>query len=180
MGYSRRKRGPEICPTRLSQASFLFTVNIAPNGTSIGPLMECPDVFQLGEKTVVLGSLPGVPVNTEGTSHWWVGTLSADDLTFTPESTGRFDWGPGGFSSLYAAKSGTSANEPFTRRVLFGFGGWREGLSLARDCGGGFYVLPRELSISSAGTLVQQPVVELQGLRKGPSRRRSVLASFHS
>ena len=48
-------------------------------------------MFQLGGKTVVLGSLPGVPVNTEGTSHWWVGTLSDDDLTFTAEATGRFD-----------------------------------------------------------------------------------------
>ena len=58
-------------------------------------------MFQLGGKTVVLGSLPGVPVNTEGTSHWWVGTLSDDDLKFTAEATGRFDWGLAGFSSLY-------------------------------------------------------------------------------
>ena len=46
--------------THIDEASFLFTVNVAPNGTSIGPLMECPDVFQLGDKTVALGSLPGV------------------------------------------------------------------------------------------------------------------------
>ena len=121
--------------THIDEASFLFTVNVAPNGTSIGPLMECPDVFQLGDKTVVLGSLPGVPVNTEGTSHWWVGKISDDDLKFTAEATGRFDWGPGGFSSIYAAKSGSQAQEPFTRRVLFGFGGWREGMSLASECG---------------------------------------------
>ena len=134
--------------THVEETGFLFTVNVAPNGTSTGPLLECPDVFLLGVKAVVLGSLPGVPVNTEGTSHWWVGAISKDDKTFTPESTGRFDWGPGGFSSLYAAKSGTQAKEPFTRRVLFGFGGWREGMALASECGGGFYVLPRELSIS--------------------------------
>jgi sucrose-6-phosphate hydrolase SacC (GH32 family) len=160
--------------THIEEVSFLFSVNIAANGTSTGPLMECPDVFQLGGKTVVLGSLPGdarttpaLPVNTEGTSHWWVGSLSDDDLTFTAEATGRFDYGPGGYSSIYAAKSGTSALEPFTRRVLFGFGGWREGMSLAAECGSGFYVLPRELSISSTGKLLQHPVAELKGLRQG-------------
>ena len=150
--------------TSLTETGFLFTVNVAPNGTSIGPLMECPDVFQLGGKTVVLGSLPGVPVNTEGTSHWWVGTLSSDDLKFTAEATGRFDWGLAGFSSLYAAKSGTSAHEPFTRRVLFGFGGWRE--PEMASCGG-WYVLPRELTLSPEGTLLQHPAVEMKKLRKG-------------
>ena len=29
--------------TNLTETGFLFTVNVAPNGTSIGPLMECPD-----------------------------------------------------------------------------------------------------------------------------------------
>jgi sucrose-6-phosphate hydrolase SacC (GH32 family) len=122
----------------------------------------------------VLGSIPGdkrttptLPVNTEGTSHWWTGSLSDDDRTFKIEYTGRLDWGTGGYSSIYAAKSGTSAQEPFTRRVLFGFGGWRESMSLAAGCGGGFYVLPRELTISSTGKLLQHPVVELQGLRHG-------------
>jgi sucrose-6-phosphate hydrolase SacC (GH32 family) len=155
--------------THVEEMGFLFTVNVAPNGSSVGPLMECPDVFLLDGKAVVLGSLPGVPVNTEGTSHWWVGNISDDDMSFSPESTGRFDWGPGGFSSIYAAKSGTQAKEPFTRRVLFGFGGWREGMALDSECGAsGFYVLPRELSISSqTGKLQQRPVVELHGLRQG-------------
>merc|ERR1719174_2661884 len=36
------------------EKSFLFTTDPS------GPLMECPDVFQLGSKTVVLLSRPGV------------------------------------------------------------------------------------------------------------------------
>ena len=85
-------------------------------------------------------------------------------LKFTDEATGRFDWGLAGFSSLYAAKSGTSAHEPFTRRVLFGFGGWRE--PEMASCGG-WYVLPRELTLSPEGTLLQHPAVEMKKLRKG-------------
>ena len=36
------KAGDETM-TSLTETGFLFTVNVAPNGTSIGPLMECPD-----------------------------------------------------------------------------------------------------------------------------------------
>ena len=154
---------------KLTEKSFLFTVNVAPNGSSIGPLLECPDVFALSGKTVVLGSLPGVPINTEGTSHWWVGSLSDDDLTFTAESTGRWDHGLPGFSSIYAAKSGTTAlpyEGPFKRRVLFGFGGWRASELMAKDCGG-YYATPREITLSASATLLQQPAQELLALRQG-------------
>jgi hypothetical protein len=88
-------------------------VHVAPNGTSLGTLMEAPDVFQLGEKIVILGCFPGpAECYSCGTSHFWVGTLSADDLTFTAESTGRFDYGLPGFSSMYASKSGEKTQTP--------------------------------------------------------------------
>ena len=145
----------------VTEKSFLFLTD------PTGPLLECPDVFALGDKHVVLGSIPGVTINTEGTSHWWVGSISADDLRFTAEATGRFDHGMAGFSSMYAAKSGAAATAPFTRRLLFGFGGWWEGNMLT--CGNK-YVLPRELSLSRTGTtLLQRPVRELEGLRQGPA-----------
>ena len=67
---------------------------------------------------------------------------------------------------LDAAKTGTNAFAPFTRRVLFGFGGWRE--SSMSSCGSR-YILPRELTISPNGTLQQHPAVELKGLRQGPA-----------
>ena len=38
----------------IAEKSFLFLPNVT------GPLMECPDVFELGGKAVVLGSFPGV------------------------------------------------------------------------------------------------------------------------
>ena len=40
-------------------------------------------------------------------------------------------------------------------------------MSLPGECGGGYYVLPRELSISASGRLQQHPVAELRGLRTG-------------
>ena len=49
--------------------------------------------------------------------------MSADDLKFEKEYTGRLDYGRAGISTIYAAKTGTSALPPYDRRVLLGFGG---------------------------------------------------------
>lgn len=138
--------------------------------------MECPDVFKLGDKYVILGSFPGLaPLkNTEGTNHWWVGTISDDDLHFTAESTGRFDYGQPGFSSMYAAKSGTQASAPFTRRLLFAFAGWRQ---KERSSCGGFYIIPRDLSLSPSGKLLQHPVAEMKALRHGSEMQGTTLAA---
>ena len=78
--------------SHITEASYLF------NSSQGDPSFECPDVFQLGGKAVVLASEPGA-VNTEGTSHWWVGSLSSNDLRFNPVTTGRFDYGLPGYSS---------------------------------------------------------------------------------
>ena len=162
-------RAEDDSMAHIVEKGFLFTTN-----TSLGPLLECPDVFPLGDKVVVLGSFPGTPeCYSCGTSHWWVGSISDDDLTFTPESTGRFDYGQPGFSSLYAAKSGSEAVAPFSRRLLFGFGGWRQGDMSSCN---GWYVLPRDLSISEAGTLLHHPAAEMQGLRQGPAVTDGVAA----
>eukprot|EP00662_Eupelagonemidae_sp_cell21_P057378 gene57378-biopygen111561 len=151
--------------THITEKSFLFNSS---KGDPSVPAFECPDVFPLGGKIVVLASIhspwpfvvnsfgfvtvPGAaPLrNTEGTAHWWVGTISGNDLHFTAESTGRLDYGKPGFSSTYAAKSGANAFAPFTRRVLFGFDGWRSD-EMSTGCGHR-YILPRDLSLSPTGT----------------------------
>ncbi len=75
----------------------------------------------------------------------------------------RRDHGASGISTIYAAKTGTTAQPPFNRRILLGFGGWTE--SKVTKCGN-VYLLPKELSMSSAGKLLQHPTKEMVGLRK--------------
>ena len=58
-------------------------------------MMECPDLFPLGDKYVLVGSL-------YKTNQWWVGTLAGDPPRFTPEKVGILDYGNG-----YAAKTGS-------------------------------------------------------------------------
>ena len=152
--------------THLTQKSWLFTDSNQtedPDGE-----MSCPDVFKLGDKVVVLMSTGGKwdlwpDLYPSGWTQWFVGTISANDLNFTVEHTGRIDYGAPGISSLFAGKTGTSMAPPFNRRVLFGFSGWSS--AKASGCGQ-YYLLPRELSLSASGRLEQRPVAELKALRK--------------
>ena len=60
-------------------------------------MMECPDLFPLGDKWVLIGSL-------YKTNQWWVGDMVADAggvPRFTPDQVGILDYGNG-----YAAKTG--------------------------------------------------------------------------
>jgi len=97
-------------------------------------MMECPDLFPLGDKWVLLASL-------FKTNQWWVGTLAGDPPRFTPERVGVIDYGNG-----YAAKTGsTMIQSGATRRLVFGFTGWSEP-TMEGGCGRSL-VLPRELSV---------------------------------
>jgi sucrose-6-phosphate hydrolase SacC (GH32 family) len=124
---------------------------------------ECPDVFELAGKIVVLTSTQGL----NGWTQFWVGQMSDDDLKFLPDYTGRLDYGASGISTIYAAKTGTSALPPFDRRVLLGFGGWTE--SKVTQCSN-WYLLPKDLSLSSRGRLLQHPAREMIGLRKSSAK----------
>ena len=85
-----------------------------PNNVSAN-MMECPDLFPLGDKWVLIGSL-------YKTNQWWVGTLSGSPPRFTPEKVGILDYGNG-----YAAKTGTTwIQSGSSRRLVFGFTGWQE------------------------------------------------------
>ena len=93
-------------------------------------------------------------------------------MNFVAEYSARLDFGKASISSIYAAKTGTSALPPFERRVVFGFSGWGSGFSGCAQ----WYVLPRDLSISSTGKLLQYPAREMVGLRKNAVLYPSIAA----
>lgn len=87
-------------------------------------MMECPDVFPLGDsgKWMLIGSL-------YSTNQWWLGTVEGSPPRFTALNVGIMDYGNG-----YAAKTGsTFAASPTDRRVVFGFTGWSEPTVVSRD-----------------------------------------------
>ena len=102
-------------------------------------LVQCPDVFELGGKIVVIASFSNRSQGVYTHCYQWyrVGEMSGDDLKFVPDQKrgppDRLDYGAVGVSTIYAGKTGTSALPPFTRRVLVSFTGY--GNRYLTNCG---------------------------------------------
>ena len=119
-----------------------------------GVIWECPDVFVLGDTTVVVVSVwDGQPPY----AMWMTGQVTGH--RFVPKTTGRSDSG----HRYYAPQSLTLADG---RRVAFGW--LREALG---ELAGpdqsrvGVMSLPRELFLDQGGALRSRPARELAGAR---------------
>lgn len=109
---------------------------------------ECPNFFRIGEKWVVIYS-PHGPVD------YYTGSFDLGEYTFTPEQEGRVDHG----SNFYAPNT---MEDGKGRRLMWGLipgfkpnQGWQSAITL-----------PRSLSVSPEGWLIQEPVKELVQLRR--------------
>eukprot|EP01047_Picozoa_sp_COSAG01_P051497 COSAG01_NODE_5321_length_4335_cov_3.928234_3_plen_150_part_00 len=102
-------------------------------------LAQCPDVFELDGKIVVIASFSNRSQGVFTHCYQWyrIGEMSGDDLKFIPDRKSgppdRLDYGAVGVSTIYAGKTGTSARPPFTRRVLVSFTGY--GNRYLTNCG---------------------------------------------
>jgi beta-fructofuranosidase len=128
-----------------------------------GVIWECPDVFVLGDTTVVVVSVwDGQPPY----AMWMTGQVTGQ--RFVPETFGRCDGG----HRYYAPQSLTLADG---RRVAFGW---------LRECLGelagpdktrvGAMSLPRELFLDSSCALRSRPAGELDGARRETLLNRTV------
>ena len=138
-----------------------------------GVIWECPDVFVLGDTTVVVVSVwDGQPPY----AMWMTGQVTGH--RFVPRQVGRCDAG----HRYYAPQSLTLADG---RRVAFGW---------LRECLGelacpdktrvGAMSLPRELFLDPSGALRSRPAGELDGARRETLLNRTVdghgAAGLHS
>ena len=116
-------------------------------------MMECPDIYALETKYMLIGSL-------YTTNQWWIGTVSGNPPQFYPENVGIMDYGNG-----YAAKTGsTYAADPNDRRVVFGFTGWNE--PTADSVCGRALIIPRDITLGSDGISPRiNPIPELNSLK---------------
>ncbi len=123
------------------------------NPVDTGEMWECPDLFELNGKWVLIHS-------TEGRTLWQIGTINQAALRFVAESEGLLDHG-----SYYAPKSQLDAAG---NRILWAFlpetrppaehgaAGWACCMSA-----------PRRLSIAD-GRLLMEPIPQLTSLRTAP------------
>jgi beta-fructofuranosidase len=124
----------------------------AVNPVDSGDMWECPDLFPLGGKHVLIYS-------TQGKVFWKVGKLDASDLIFHEEQSGLLDHG-----SFYAPKTQLDAKG---NRILWG---WlpetRTEAEFSASGWAGLMSVPRVLTIGSDGRLQIAPLPALDKLRK--------------
>ena len=123
-------------------------------------MCECPDLFPLGNKWVLLFSLMHA-VNAEKTVYA-VGHMDFEKCRFTIESTGELDYG----MDYYAAQT---MLDPKGRRLVVAWQNSWEWLPWFNDFGKteqenwrGTLSYPREISLGEDGKLRVYPVEELQ------------------
>lgn len=118
----------------------------------VGGCWECPDLFQLGDKWVLIVSLnPGGYQIGSGTQYFlgqWNGKeFIADDLR-----TKWLDYGRDNYAGI------TFANAPESRRIFIGWmSNWEYAHSFPTQPWRGAMTLPRELSLKN-GVLTQEPI----------------------
>jgi len=108
---------------------------------------ECPNFFRIGDKFVVIYS-------PHGDVRYYSGGFDLETFKFEPEKQGWVDHG----SNFYAPNT---FEDESGRRLLLGWipgfkeqQGWQSAMTI-----------PRHLTVSPEGWLLQQPVEELAGLR---------------
>jgi len=112
---------------------------------------ECPNFFPLGDKWVLILS----PYHR---LDYWIGSFSPDQGRFEPERHGILDYGEGESANYYA--SNLAFDSDGTCWLL----GWVRGFPEGRGWNG-CLALPRKLSLTAEGELIQEPVPGLTGLR---------------
>ena len=121
-----------------------------------GTIWECPDVFRLGEKHVLVVS----PIGREPRRVlYFVGDVDYRSGTFVADYSRELDHG----SDFYAAQSFFGTD----RRILLAWmDAWDVDIPSKKDNWAGALTLPRELLLGRDGSLRFRPLPELRGLRK--------------
>lgn len=110
--------------------------------------MACVRLFKLGEKWVLVALL-----SPHGKTEYFVGTFDAESGKFVSETGDMVDYG-GNYSAPHCLKMSDG------RRIMWGWVVGSGGQGWA-----GCVTLPRELSLTDDGVLLQNPAGELKKLR---------------
>ena len=153
-----------------------FVSILAENKKRFGKMWECPDLFELDGKAVLIVS--PMEMEAEGLEYpnghgvvCQIGTYDDETGTFTCEHAQSIDYG----IDFYAPQS---TQTPDGRRVMIG---WMQNWAFVNQHAEtepwfGQMTLPRELSIVD-GKLIQRPTKEFDALRKNPVSHNGVCVS---
>lgn len=133
----------------------------------LGYMWECPDIFPLGDKYVLMFSPMGMH---ERTTVYFVGDLDYATGRFHPITTGEIDWG----YDYYAPQSFLDEKG---RRIIVAWANAWDWMPWFKDWGPTFkehwcgsFALPREVRLRNDYTLRFIPVEEYKQLRYGETQ----------
>jgi beta-fructofuranosidase len=139
-------------------ASGVGAKTTAANPVDTGDMWECPELFPLGGKHVLIYS-------ARGKVHWQSGVLDEKAMRFHPERYGELDYG-----TYYAAKTQEDAGG---RRIVWGWINETRPEAEYKAAGwAGMMSLPRVLTLRADGTLGIEVLATLHELREGERRLR--------
>ena len=94
------------------------------------------------------------------TNEWFLGTVT--DNKFIVEDRGLLDYG-----QYYAARSGSEAQAPNGRRVLFSATGWHNPPGMGR-CKTQMHLIPRDIKLDGKGRVTFNPIPEIATTLRKP------------
>ncbi|MBD3918587.1 glycoside hydrolase family 32 protein [Paenibacillus sp. PR3] len=156
IGSGNNGRGRALLYESANLVEWSYQGVAAESDGTQGDMWECPDLFPLGDKYVLIVS----PMNMDGVKNlYMIGEMDFAEGRFTPESSGIIDDGP----DFYAAQTMRDSNG---RRILIAWMDmWGSKLINTGRAWYGALTLARELQIAEDGTLASRPVKELDTLR---------------
>lgn len=120
-----------------------------------GDIWECPDLFKLGDKDILITSLMHMK---NGKNIFIIGDMNYETYKFTKFKSGEIDFG----DDFYAAQTFEDDNG---RRILIGWMDmWGSEFPTQKNAWAGALTIPRELEIKN-GSLISKPIEELKKLR---------------
>jgi beta-fructofuranosidase len=164
VGSGQRKKGGRILVYRSTDlriweyvsvlASGVWNGKETPDAVDSGEMWECPELFPLGDKHVLIYS-------SERKVFWESGELDHKDMIFHRQKRGLLDCG-----AFYAPKTQTAPNGD---RILWGWIPETRPEAASRKAGwAGCMSLPRVLSLNADGALIMRLAPETAKLRATP------------
>ncbi|HTV07324.1 MAG TPA: glycoside hydrolase family 32 protein [Acidobacteriaceae bacterium] len=137
-------------------ASGVGAGKAAANPVDTGDMWECPELFPLGGKHVLIYS-------ARGKVHWQSGVLDEKAMRFHPDRYGELDYG-----TYYAAKTQLDRDG---NRIVWGWINETRPLAEYKAAGwAGLMSLPRVLTLRGDGTLGMEVASAMRELSEGEKR----------
>ena len=153
---ARREYAKALLYRSENLVNWMYVGVVAESDGTQGYMWECPDLFELDGKHILIVSPIGMG---DHKNIYLVGQMDYVSGKFTQEFYGELDFG----RDFYAAQT---FQDSYGRRILLAWmSNWKDPVTTQESDWAGSLTIPRELFWLSSGRLGMRPIAELQQLR---------------